>query len=72
LRQKAARERSSCAASSRREAVVTGGERALTNGLHASLGISAGVLLAAAAAIWWGGGPAVTDRKAYFAHGEGR
>ncbi|WOH64428.1 MFS transporter [Bradyrhizobium sp. BWA-3-5] len=42
---------------------LVGRSGAFMSGLHASLGISAGVLIAAAAAVWWGGGPAVTDRK---------
>ena len=51
---------------------LVGRSGAFISGLHAALGISAGVLLAAAAAIWWGGGPAVTDRKGYFAESEAR
>ena len=42
---------------------LVGRSSAFMSGLHASLLISAGVLLTAAAAIWWGGRPAVTDRK---------
>jgi MFS transporter, DHA2 family, methylenomycin A resistance protein len=50
---------------------LVGRSGAFVSGLHASLGISAGVLLAAAAAIWWGRS-AVTDRKGYFARSAAR